>query len=263
MSWARGNVRHGPFSKHHFHLSLDLTRLRDEVLNEPDAHIRGFLIHALRKVGASHSQIFQDAFVLHVLGEDAGGFFCDFGATNGVTLSNSHMLEKHHGWTGICAEPARSWHGELKSNRPGAKIETDCVWSESGQTLTFSEARSKELSTITAYEGSDDHAHRRKGAETYDVTTISLTDMLERHEAPSDFDYLSIDTEGSELDILAAHDFARFAPKVITVEHNYTENRQKIFDLLSGNGYRRVLPEVSLFDDWYLADGISLPTAND
>lgn len=259
MNWARGNVRHGPFSKPHFHLSLDLTRLRDEVLAEPNNDIRAFLTFALGKIGISNSQIFQDAFVLYVFGERKNGYFCDFGATNGISLSNSHALEKHYDWIGICAEPAKSWHDELRSNRPGSIIETDCVWSQTGKTLTFSEARSKELSTITAYTDSDDHAHRRKGAETYEVKTVSLNDMLERHGAPSDLDYLSIDTEGSELDILAAFDFTRHAPKIITVEHNYTENRQKIFDLLTAHGYSRVLAEVSLFDDWYLASGVNLP----
>ena len=83
--------------------------------------------------------------------------------------------------------------------------------------------------------------------------------MLEQHNAPERFDYLSIDTEGSELDILRAFDMKRWRPAVITVEHNYTSNRQVIYELLVASGYRRVLPEVSLFDDWYVEGRVTLP----
>ena len=65
-------------------------------------------------------------------------------------------------------------------------------------------------------------------------------------------DFLSIDTEGSEFDILAAHDFTKFNFKVIACEHNYQRNREKIHDLLRDRGYTRVLMEVSQFDDWYV-----------
>ena len=241
-------------------LALDLANVRNQIHDEADPAIRSFLQYAFGKGGISRSQIFQDAFVLYALGERTNGFFCDFGSTDGVFLSNSHSLEEHFGWAGICAEPARSWHADLKRNRPNASIETDCVWAYTGETLTFSETRSKELSTIAAYSGGDSHARRRRGAQTYDVRTISLNDMLAKHGAPADFDYLSMDTEGSELDILKTFDLMHYRPKVITIEHNYTENRNAIFRLLTAHGYTRVLCEVSMFDDWYLAPGIDLPS---
>ncbi len=258
----RGKRRTGPFSRRHAALALDLARARNRILDESDPVVRSFLKYAFGKGGISHSQIFQDAFVLYALGEKTNGFFCDFGSTDGVFLSNSHSLEEHFGWTGICAEPARSWHADLRRNRPKAYIETDCVWSHTGETLTFSETRSKELSTIAAYRGSDSHARRRRrGTETYDVQTISLNDLLTKYDAPADFDYLSMDTEGSELDILKTFDLTHYRPKVITIEHNYTESRNAIFQLLTAHGYTRVLPEVSMFDDWYLAPGINLPAS--
>ena len=76
--------------------------------------------------------------------------------------------------------------------------------------------------------------------------------MLKKHKAPKEIDYLSIDTEGSEYEILSGFDFNEYDIKVITCEHNYGEIREKIFDLLSANGYMRKLSKFSLWDDWYV-----------
>ena len=77
-------------------------------------------------------------------------------------------------------------------------------------------------------------------------------DLLASHNAPTEIDYLSIDTEGSEFAILEQFDFDRYDIKVITCEHNYTPLRQQIFDLLTAHGYRRKLEEHSKFEDWYV-----------
>ena len=72
--------------------------------------------------------------------------------------------------------------------------------------------------------------------------------------APKIIDYLSIDTEGSEYEILKNFDFKSYKLKVITCEHNYNENREKIYNLLSDNGYKRKLTKISKFEDWYILD---------
>ena len=80
----------------------------------------------------------------------------------------------------------------------------------------------------------------------------SLEDMLDKHGAPSKIDYLSIDTEGSEFDILKDFDFEKYDIKIITCEHNFTKSRKDIFSLLTSNGYQRKLTGASKFDDWYV-----------
>lgn len=142
----------------------------------------------------------------------------EFGATNGVDLSNTYFLEKCFGWKGILAEPAKGWHKALKKNRDDYEL------------------------------------YKLAKGKRYKVDTISLMDMLEKHQAPHDMDYLSIDTEGSEYDILKAFDFSRYSFKVITVEHNYTDERQRLYDLLTKAGYRRKQEKLSLFDDWYVRE---------
>jgi len=205
----------------------------------------------LKCLSKSRSQLRQDLFVLSQLNFKRSGFFVEFGATNGKDLSNTYLLEKEFGWTGILAEPAKCWHKDLKKNR-GASIETSCVWKKTGSTLTFNEVTEPEFSTLQACANEDCHKELRKQHKAYDVKTISLHDMLVKHEAPSKIDYLSIDTEGTEFEILRAFDFSKYSFETITCEHNFTPEREKIFNLLSHSGYKRIYDELSRFDDWYI-----------
>jgi hypothetical protein len=76
--------------------------------------------------------------------------------------------------------------------------------------------------------------------------------MLKKYNAPKQIDYLSIDTEGSEFEILNSFNFDLYDIKIITCEHNYTPMRKKIYSLLTKNGYDRKYSEYSQFDDWYV-----------
>ena len=210
------------------------------------------LLRLLRK---SKSQLRQDLFVLSELGFKEKGFFVEFGATNGVDLSNSYLLEKEFGWNGILAEPAKCWHNELKNNRI-CFIDTNCVWKDSHSILNFNEVSAPELSTISSYNAEDFHGEERKTGTTYDVGTISLNDLLEKYNAPKIIDYLSVDTEGSEFEILSNVDLDKFQFTVITCEHNFTAAREKIFSMLSRKGYVRKWEKLSKFDDWYVRERV-------
>ena len=199
----------------------------------------------------SKSQLRQDLFVLSHLNFRQKGYFVEFGAASGVELSNTYLLEKHFGWTGILSEPARTWKDSLLSNRQ-CIVDTSCIWSSSGEELEFSQARAPELSTLSSFKDADLHKRERSASTVYRVSTTSLTDLLARHSAPTVIDYLSIDTEGSEFEILEAFDFERYKFRVITCEHNFTQNREGIDRLLSLHGYQRVYREVSHFDDWFV-----------
>lgn len=208
----------------------------------------------------SVSQLAQDLFVIAELLGKRNGFFVEFGATNGLELSNSLVLEQQLGWEGILAEPARYWHEALHRNR-NCGIETKCLWSESGHTLTFLESGQtgkKEyhamLSTVKEFAECDINTEERmRNFEEYQVQTISLNQMLNDHGAPREIDYLSADTEGSEYVILSGLNFSKYRIKIITVEHAWRETtRQKLFELLTKNGYERKHTMISRFDDWYV-----------
>jgi len=208
----------------------------------------GQLAKALRH---SHSQIGQDIFVLLELSFKAGGYFVEFGGADGVHLSNTHLLEKEFGWSGVVAEPAERWHRRLKNNR-NCHVEAKCVWRDSDTVLTFNETPEAELSTIDSYSSSDNHNRARIKGEKYSVSTISMEHLLDKYNAPRRIDYLSVDTEGSEYEILREFDFDKYEFSAITCEHNFSPQREKVFSLLTSKGYRRRFESISSFDDWYV-----------
>ncbi|MFP1130183.1 FkbM family methyltransferase [Asticcacaulis sp. W401b] len=211
-----------------------------------------FLIYCANNISNSNSQLFQDLFVLFVLKEKKNGVFVEFGAVDGIYLSNSLLLEKEYGWTGVLCEPVQRYHTDLTQNRT-CSIDTRCVWSRSGEKLTFIDTDVDGLGTLEQFRNSDPHGPVRASAQSYEVETVSLQDLLETHAIPTDFDFLSIDTEGSELDILKSTNFEMVRPKVIVCEHNFVEDkRMEIRTLLTDNGYENVFQGVTLFEDWFV-----------
>ncbi len=201
----------------------------------------------------SKSQLGQDILGLSVSGIANPGFFVEFGASDGVALSNTHMLEKYFGWSGILSEPSTAWHNALKQNR-SCIIDTRCVYSVSGEKISFSENYLGELSAITAYAEPNANGVLKRTTSSYEVETISLLNLLTAHNAPKFIEFLSIDTEGSEFEILKSFDFQSYRFGAICVEHNFTDTREKINALLLANGYRQVHKDLSDFDDWYVQE---------
>ncbi|SDB22301.1 methyltransferase, FkbM family [Flavobacteriaceae bacterium MAR_2010_188] len=194
----------------------------------------------------SKSQLAQDLLVLYLLDFKTKGYFVEFGATDGIKMSNTYLLEKQFGWFGILAEPAKVWHKELVENRE-CHIEKLCVWTNSDSLLEFNEFEIGEYSGLKNQNNFNGSLY-----SSYLVKTISLGDLLEKFNAPKEIDYLSIDTEGSEYDILLSFDFDKYDIKIISCEHNLSENREMIYKLLSANGYVRIYEQVSRWDDWYI-----------
>jgi FkbM family methyltransferase len=208
-------------------------------------------VQARKAYRSSKSQLGQDLLALLGSGTTKKGFFVEFGAADGVALSNSYLLENEFGWSGILCEPSRSWHEDLKRNR-SCTIDTRCVYSKTGDQVGFSENYIGELSGITDFNGDDHNGILNRTITSYQVETISLLDLLKSHSAPKHIEFLSVDTEGSEFEILNAFDFSQYTFGAICVEHNFLQNRSKVADLLKSNGYRQVYPELSEFDDWFV-----------
>ena len=211
------------------------------------------LENIIKNIQYSQSQLAQDLFVLNEFNFKKNGFFVEFGACDGVLHSNTHILEKKFDWQGILCEPANSFHKIIRTNR-NCHIENKCVYSDSGKTLDFNEFSNEgELSGLSNI--GIKNIFKKKS--TYKVQTISLNDLLKKYSCPRNFDYLSIDTEGSEFEIINNLDFSNHRPKIISIEHNYNTNkRKKIFDLLSKNNYLRVYTHISDWDDWYISENI-------
>lgn len=203
-------------------------------------------------IAQSPSQLGQDIWALEQHSYKRDGFFVEFGATDGILLSNTYLLEKLFGWKGLCAEPNPKYFEKLQTNRQ-CVVANSCISATTGEEVEFIFA--DEYGGIASYAAADSHANKRSAyANEFGkavLQTISLHDFLVKHNAPRKIDFLSIDTEGSEFDILNTFPFDQWDIKCITVEHNYSEAREKIYKLLTSNGYERKTVQ---FDDWYYRD---------
>ena len=225
-----------------------------------DERFLKFYSFLLANANLSKSQLYQDLFVLFIFQEKKNGTFLEYGATDGVSLSNTFLLENQFNWTGLLAEPSEKWHSSLKKNRPNSKIIKECIYSETGKYLNFFTSEAGELSTLEEFRQSDISSMpgntklRNKNGYNHKVLTISLNDVFKKYFNNSPIDYMSVDTEGSELTILENFDFKKFSPRIVTVEHNYTNNQKKLDALFMKNNYTRIFREYTQFDAWYVSN---------
>jgi len=203
----------------------------------------------------SKSEYAQDLFAILSANNSRSNYFVEFGATDGFTSSNSWLLEKKLGWKGILAEPAKIFHKSLYQNR-NCHIEEKCIAGKGGEIYQFLECENGVLSSLENYAQNGDWAQKirkEKLSRKYKVETLSLEDLLNKYEAPYEIQFLSLDTEGSELDILRGFNFEKYKINSICVEHNrVNKTRKKIYQLLKDKGYKRVFENISKVDDWYL-----------
>lgn len=198
----------------------------------------------------SPSQLGQDLWVLSQTNYKKQGFFVEFGATDGVLLSNTYLLEKEFGWRGLCAEPNPKLFAQLKNNR-NCTVSDACIADISGKEVQFILAN--EYGGIADFANNDGHSDKREAyAKTGNIiklTTISLHEFLLINNAPEKIDYMSVDTEGSEFSILNSFPFEKWDIKLFSIEHNFTPQRIETCALLESQGYKCVEAQ---FDDWFI-----------
>ena len=185
------------------------------------------------------------------------GYFVDIGASDGVTASNTYLLEKFYKWKGICVDPNPS---TLKS-MCGARdvyLSDLCVYKESGKILPFKFlADQSQFYGWNLRSGIDGIVSNDMGVKMRDhkVFTITLTDLLNLYSAPIAIDYISIDTEGSEVHVLEGLDFSRYKVKMFSIEYENDTNRSIIFDMLTKKNYTRVDYDQYCTEDRYILNG--------
>ncbi len=245
--------------------SLENTLLLNEafdqnvLIEDNKEFLKKFINHFEKKKNIS-SQLYQDMFASFIVGNKFDKTFLEFGATDGIDLSNTYMLENFEKWWGALSEPSLQWHEALKKNRKNSKIITKCIWSQSGKNLDFFMSDVGVLSTIKDFIESDKNSmpgntlERKKAGKIISVETISLNDVIKEYFNNISPSYISVDTEGSEYEILKSFKLDIYRPKVFTIEHNFTDFQMKIDDLMKLNNYKRIFRELTAFDAWYVSE---------
>ena len=159
------------------------------------------------------------------------GFFVDIGAHNGISLSNTKFLEDL-GWDGICIEPHPNVFKQLVDNRKCKKVNC-ALWNEDTKVNFLSLSGYTEmLSGI--YESYDTrHYHRilnelnthGGNSEMIEIDAMKFESVVDK----KNIDFLSIDTEGSELQILEKINFNEYDIKVICIENNFFDENFNVF----------------------------------
>ena len=236
--------------------------LDQNVLDEENIKLLSKFIKSFDGKENIQSQLFQDVCASFIIGNKFEKTFLEFGATDGFEMSNTHMLENELSWKGALSEPSPQWHKSLKENRKNSKIITKCIWKNSGEKLDFFMSETGMYSTLNDFIDYDiktmsgNNNLRKKDGKLITVDTISLNDVVKEYFNNICPSYISIDTEGSEYEILKTFNLNDYRPKLFTIEHNYTENETKIDDFLITHNYVRIFRKLTSFDAWYVPSEI-------
>jgi FkbM family methyltransferase len=199
----------------------------------------------------------EESAVTHKYFKDAApGFFIEVGASDPVVHSQTYALEQQ-GWTGVLVEPLPDKARQLRLRRKAQVFQVACSGPEDdGKPLDFYVAgmySSLRAQSVTA------------GVTPVDQITVqgmTLDSILSQVRAPASIDFVSIDVEGHEIDVLDGFDLARWLPKILVVEdllmtprlNRYlTARGYKWFRRTGLNGWyapRGSNPAVSLFGQW-------------
>jgi FkbM family methyltransferase len=148
-----------------------------------------------------YSQIWQDKWVTETVFPGViDGFFVDVGSADGITDSNTKLLEEK-GWRGVCIDPFPT-NMETRT----CQLFKDVVFSEAGRTIEFRKAGV--LGGINETLGIWKEWAQK--TESVQLTTVTLTNILDRAKAPSHIQFISLDIEGAELEALRGFSFDRY-----------------------------------------------------
>lgn len=188
----------------------------------------------------------EQALIQEFFGPDRPGFFVDVGAANPQFGSQTWHLEQA-GWSGIVIEPRPDMAEQLRRGRQVTVYEVACSSPANvGRMMTLHlRGGYSSLSENLVVAGLQPRG-------TVEVAIRTLDDLLAQSKAPVPIDFVSIDVEGHEIEVLDGFDLARWRPRLILIEDHVLDLR--LHRLLDRRGYKWV--RRSGLNGWYIpADG--------
>ncbi len=174
----------------------------------------------------SYAQNGEDVVLRRVFPEGSRGFYLDVGANDPV----EHSVTKHfyeHGWSGVNIEPNRMLHGRLVRDRP-RDVNLNIGVSNRADVLTFHEA--PKVHGWSTFSDELARSYRDAGIATitHQVPVRTLAEVCDEHCGDRVIDFLKIDVEGLEYDVISGMDWSRRRPRVVLVETNGWERWEPI-----------------------------------
>lgn len=211
-----------------------------------------FLKFCTVNLSKSKSQILQDLFVLWATENQNSGMYLEFGAADGILHSNTYLLENEYKWSGLLIEPHPKAFKKLNRNRKNSLLIEAAVDPTFSQISSHGVLRdADQISGLDGFLGNDSHLSRREIAKGIKVKLINLHNALTQYKIGK-LDYISIDTEGSEAEIVKHFDWEKYSPKVITIETNGNQEFEiEIESKMKFLGYKLFSRQISRWDLWF------------
>ena len=202
-----------------------------------------------------NSQDNQDKFLeTNIFKGYKNGFYVDVGAHDGISINNTLYFEKNNNWTGINIEPIKKVFDNLVINRPN-NINLNCaVCNNDGETDFLSNTCYTEM--ISGIKDNFDIRHfmrldfenKRYGSTTelIKVNTKKLETILDENNI-SHINYLSIDVEGSEFEVIKSINFDKVFIDVIGFENNYDDVSVHIVEYLQNKDFIFIHKSIDIF----------------
>lgn len=182
----------------------------------------------------SYAQNFEDVILARALGDRANGFYVDIGACfPDVASVTRHFYEL--GWNGVNVEPMGEPFERLKAERPRDINVRAAVASYSGEIVIYHGPSVGESSAVRPFET----------ARPIRVPCLTLAELCHRY-ATRPIDFLKIDVEGLEQDVVKGGDWALYRPAIVVLEVTMPWSTQRradatdIVEFLRGNDYNEV-----------------------
>jgi FkbM family methyltransferase len=172
----------------------------------------------------------------NIFNKKENGFYIELGAFNGLDSSNTAFFEFNRGWSGILIEPSFGSYQDCIKNRPKSVcINAACVSDEYN-----SDTISGDFNNVTMASVGGLRTANYLGIEVdknilKTVPALTLNSILDSNNC-TNIDFLSLDAEGYELEILKGLNLNKYRPKYMLIEI-YNNEYNLIENYLSGNGY--------------------------
>ncbi len=185
-------------------------------------------------------------------GDAPKGFFIEVGANDPKGGSQTWHLEER-GWNGLLVEPMSDFYERLCQERPGSKV-FHAACTAPGKTGTGTLYIPDEHGFATTEKNVDDKFVEYLKEETVRFETLDA--LLEECGCDGPVDFVSIDVEGTELEVLKGFTLNRWKPQLLLVEDKLTHLGKHRH--LVGQGYR--LYRRTLLNNWYVPADKPLPS---
>jgi FkbM family methyltransferase len=202
-----------------------------------------------------NSQYHQDEFLdENVFKGYKNGFFMDVGAHDGVDINNTLYFERYNNWSGINVEPIKSVYDKLVMNRPN-NININCAVCNNNGTAEFmlNKGYTEMISGLKSHYDkrhldrlNHENTLSSSSSEIITVNTKTIETICEYHNIKH-INYLTIDVEGAEFDVIKSINFNKVFIDVITFENNYDDLSTPIIKYLENNGFRMIRKAFDIF----------------